>query len=231
MSPNLFILPDWEEYEDLVCDAIRHENPEINVERNIHVRGHLSEHLRQIDIALRGKFAGHNIFAIVDCKKYSRKLDVNDVGEFATTLNDVNADFGILVTQKGFSDAAIKMAKKNRIKLEIKTLEDLYEYRIVPEDYCEECDPGDDNRPGIIDWSGFENVEGDTDKVRDIGTCDWCGTMQLQCGKCGCITPYPEYYYDKQVECLGGCGTIFSVKREYAGDGMFDYILSVELPD
>ena len=103
---DFYQIPDWKEYEELVCDALRQENPELTIERNIHIVGNLSSQRRQIDIALKGKMAGHEILAIVDCKCYSRKIDVNDVGTFVTLLNDVGADIGILVTRLGYSQAA-----------------------------------------------------------------------------------------------------------------------------
>lgn len=86
--------PDWKIYEDLVCNALRRENPDLEIEQNIHVLGHVSNEKRQIDIALKGKIAGHDVFVVVDCKHYSRKLDVNDMGSFILLLEDVCADFG-----------------------------------------------------------------------------------------------------------------------------------------
>jgi len=87
MPIDLHQSPNWKEYEDLVCDALRQENPELIIERNIHIAGHLSNQRRQIDIALRGQMAGHDVLAVVDCKRYSRKIDVND-DRLCLTLGD-----------------------------------------------------------------------------------------------------------------------------------------------
>jgi len=210
MPIDLHQSPNWKEYEDLVCDALRQENPELIIERNIHIAGHLSNQRRQIDIALRGQMAGHDVLAVVDCKRYSRKIDVNDVGSFVTLLNDVGADIGILVTQMGYTKAAETLAIKSRVKLDIKTVEELREYRITF-DCCEECDPGEDHFPGVIDWSHPESIDGNSDKIAAVGWCDWCNTIHIRCLECGTITGIPDVLFGEPVECLGGCGTFFTV--------------------
>ena len=219
---------DWEIYEDLVCDALRHEHPDLEIERNIHIVGHLSNQRRQIDIALKGSLAGHDVFAVVDCKHYSRKLDVNDVGSFITLLDDVSADIGILVTEVGDSKAAKTLAKKSSVKLDIRTLEELKIYRITF-DWCEECSPGEDHLPGLIEWSGYDGLDGDLDEVESSGYCYWCYTLHLRC-KCDAITGIPEVFYNESVECLGECGTIYLVTPEHAGSGIRKYVLSVQHP-
>lgn len=225
MSGN-FNEPDWKIYEYLVCDALRHENPDLEIEQNIYVLGHLTNKKRQIDIALKGKLAGYDVFVVVDCKHYSRKLDVNDMESFIMLLEDVCANFGILVTQKGFSKTAKTLAKKSRIKLEIRTLEELESFKIVF-DWCEECSPGGDHMPGFIQWSGYEGLDGDLDEVEADGYCDWCYTLHLRC-KCGAVTGIPDVLYDESVECLGGCGTTYLVTPEHVGSGMMEYVLSVK---
>ncbi len=220
------IKPDWKEYEDLVCEAMKRENPDLTFERDIDSYGYATETKRQIDIAARGKIAGHDVFVVIDCKKYSRKLDINDVGTFITVLNDVGADIGILVTQKGFAKNAATLAKKSRVKLEIKTLEELRQYKITF-DFCEECDPGDDHFPGVVQWHGFEGLTGDVEKIAAAGSCDWCGGLHIRCHTCEAITGIQEALYEEPIECLGGCGTTFIVKTENAKDGMYDYVLTV----
>jgi restriction endonuclease len=210
MRIDLQQLPDWKEYEHLVCDALRQENPELVIERNIRIVGHLSNQRRQIDIALRGKMAGHDVLAVVDCKHYSRNIDVNDVGSFVSLLNDVGADIGILVTQLGYTKAAETMAKTSRVKLDITKLEDLREHRITI-DFCNECDPGEDHVGGVINWSHPESIDGDWKKIAAVGWCDWCNTIHIKCLKCGVITGVPDVLYNEPIECLGECGTSFIV--------------------
>jgi hypothetical protein len=223
---GIFYEPDWKIYEHLVYDALIQEYPDLAIEKNIHIVGHETKKRRQIDIAIKGKLAGHDVFAVIDCKHYSRNLDANDVGKFSALLKDVGADFGIIITQEGFSEAAENLAKMNRIKLEVRALEEL-EYYIFPIDWCEECSPGEDHSPGFIVWSGFEELHGDLDKVKEIGYCDWCHSLHLRC-KCNAVIGIPEVFYNESVECLGECGTKYFVIPEYAGSGVMEYILTVK---
>jgi len=218
---------DWKEYENLVCEALTQENQNLIIEQNIKIIGHLSNQRRQVDIALRGQLAGHDILAVVDCKKYSRKINVRDVGSFITFLNDVCADIGILVTQYGYTKAAETLAKKSRVKLDIRTVEELKEYSIIL-DYCDECGPDEDHLPGIISWGKYRGLEGDIDKVKDVGYCDWCDTLHFRCLQCNAVTGIPEAQFGESIECLGGCGTIFIVRSYHAGHGMFEINLTVQ---
>jgi len=84
--------------------------------------GRFSEIERQIDVIVRGTFAGlpdvHTM--IVDCKHFTRALDVTHVEAFGGLVDDVNADFGLLVTSKGFSGAARRRADSIRgIRLDV----------------------------------------------------------------------------------------------------------------
>lgn len=225
--------PNWKEYEDLVCEAMRREHLDLIIERDIHKYGYSTKAQRQIDIAATGKIAGYDILVVIDCKYYSKKLDVNDVGAFKTLLEDVRANLGILVTEKGFSSAAQNLAETCHMKLEIKTLDELREYEITFDyfDYCEECDSGEDHFPGVIQWTGFEGLTGDINKINEAGHCDWCQSLHLRCQDCNTIIGIPETLYGESVECLGRCGTIFKINLEYAGHGMNDFVLIVKNND
>jgi len=220
----------WKEYEDLVCEAMERHHPDLTFERNIKLYGNNSEIERQIDIAAKGKLAGHDIFVVIDCKKYSTKLDINDVGSFISFLNDVGADIGILVTQKGYSKSAQILAKKSRVKLEIKTLEELEKYKITL-DFCKECDSGDDHFSGVVEWQHPESFPGDYKKIASAGYCNKCRTLHIRCLNCNTITGIPDVMYENAVECLGGCGTFFTITTKHIGHGMLDLILKVEQTD
>jgi len=221
---------DWKHYEDLVCEAMERENPELTFERDLKIYGNTTETNRQIDIAARGKLVGHDIFVVLDCKKYSSKLDVNEVGSFITFLNDIGADIGILVTVIGFSKSAEILAKKSRVKLEIKTLEELQNYKISL-DFCEECDSGDDHFPGVIEWQDSETLYGDYKKIASAGYCSRCKTLHIRCLNCNAITGIPDVMYENAVECHGGCGTFFTITTKHIGHGMLNLILKVEQSD
>jgi hypothetical protein len=212
--------PDWKQYEDFVYQTLMRKYPDHVFERDVQVVGRVTEKERQIDIAIRGDFLGHDLFVVVDCKYHSRNIDVKTVESFIGFLEDVGADFGILVTNRGYSEAAFKRAQMSHIKLDIVEFDRVAEYEIEF-DFCQECDPGEDHPPGIIEWCDPVGVEGDVDKVLAIGRCDWCNTLHVQCQRCGTITGIPEMFYGDPVECLGGCGNFFLVEYVYAGEGLF----------
>lgn len=71
---------------------------------------------------MTGTFAGDLIgpvTAVVDAKLSKRKLTVRHVHEFAGLVDDVGADFGVLVTNNGFSQAAKRVASEQRIRLHV----------------------------------------------------------------------------------------------------------------
>ena len=66
---------------------------------------------RQFDVVVRGKFAGQEIIGVLECKNLNKKAGTPEVDAFVTKSQDVNANFKILVSKKGFSKPAIKKAK------------------------------------------------------------------------------------------------------------------------
>ncbi len=148
------------------------------------------------------------------------------MGRFVALLNDVGADIGILVSQMGYTKAAKTRAQKSRVKLDIKTVEELREYRVTF-DYCEECDPGEDHLSGLIHWGGHEELRGDVNAVLAVGHCDWCNSLHLR-RKCDAVTGIPEALHGEPVECMGGCGTTFLVTERHAGHGMTEYFWAIQ---
>ncbi|SRR5258706_3530866 len=221
-------ISNWKEYEDWVFGTLFEKYPEYSYQRNIRVEGRITKVKRQIDIAFNGTILGHEIFGVVDCKNYSKKVDVKDVESFISFLEDVGADIGILVTNHGYSKAAQERAKFSNVKLDVLTPEELEDY-VIEFYICEECDPGEDHIQ-VIEWHNFYNLSGDIDKVLDIGRCDWCNTIHIKCSKCGEITAIPDADYGEPIECEGGCGTSFLVETSYESKGT-EEVLTIFSPD
>ena len=198
--------PEWKEYEDLVFETLAKANPDLEFERDVRIAGHRSSQNRQIDILARGTVAGHGVLVLIDCKHHSDPLDVNDIGQFAAVLDDVSADIGILVTENGYTLAAENLARRSHVKLEIRALSELQSYQIRL-DLCDECDPGEDHFPGVIDWRHPASVTLSDQELSGVGWCDWCNTIQMKCSLCGSITGIPDVLYSDWVDCRGDCGT------------------------
>ena len=102
----------------------RFRGPEYLVEPDVEeVVGRLSLTKRQVDAAVFHVESLDRPFLVVECKHYSRKLDVNDVGEFVSRVEDIGAKHGVLVCPRGFSQAAQNLAEAKGIWLYTPTLQ------------------------------------------------------------------------------------------------------------
>lgn len=91
----------------------------------------MSKVKRQIDILIEGKVAGFDLSIIVDCKYFNKKVDVKEVESFLSFLQDLKASKGILITNKGYSEAAYNRATYDSqdIELRIINFEDLEQFQ------------------------------------------------------------------------------------------------------
>ena len=90
--------------------------------------GRFSGISRQIDVLAENVLMGFTTTAIVDCKCYSRNVDVKDVETVIGMAADVGADIGLIVTTKGFSPAAQARAENEpnvKTHLSIVTVDEL----------------------------------------------------------------------------------------------------------
>lgn len=73
---------------------------------------------RQVDILIEDAVAAYPIKVIVDCKHYSSKVDINEVGKVWDLVDDIRANLGVIVSNAGFTKGAIKRADElGRLKL------------------------------------------------------------------------------------------------------------------
>lgn len=84
-----------------------------------YLMGKLSESQREVDVSIRGKIGSSEIFVIAECRDRKDTEDVRWIEQIATKRNEVGADKAIAVSSFGFTDGAIKMAKKLGIRLMI----------------------------------------------------------------------------------------------------------------
>jgi Restriction endonuclease len=116
------------EYENGVADVLAFlAAGDATVDRNVHMPGYKSGVKRQIDVRVTGRIFGvGDATMVVDCKRYTTPLDVNDVATFVGLVEDVVADIGLMVTTTGASPAARALAKNSRgIRLDILSVEEL----------------------------------------------------------------------------------------------------------
>jgi hypothetical protein len=113
----------WPQYQEWVAQwAQQVAGDEAVVEYDVRLVGRRSGVDRQIDALVTGSFAGELIgpaTAVVDAKLSKRNLTVRHVHELAGLIDDVGADFGVLVTNNGYSKAAKRVASDQRIRLHV----------------------------------------------------------------------------------------------------------------
>lgn len=111
VSPDdgLWIKPsDWRSYEAYVAGALTERFPGVEIRRDVYVRGRHSGVERQIDILV-----GVEGLIAVECKCYTRRVDVKLVESYLGMLDDLCVRAGVLVTTKGFSQAALNRARND----------------------------------------------------------------------------------------------------------------------
>jgi hypothetical protein len=104
----------WKRYEKQVADLIRDRaiGP-VKITADTKIVGQLSEVPRQIDILIEGNVSGiADVTIALDCKCFSKKVDVKDVEAFLGMVEDVGVNMGMLVTTVGFTPAAKRRATK-----------------------------------------------------------------------------------------------------------------------
>ena len=117
--------PTWKRYEEQILEQVREwAGPDATIEFDEKLPGKKSGGVRQIDILVTADFAGGILkdrTVAIDCKCYSRNIDVGDTDKFVGLIDDVQTDFGILITNKGWS---AKAEERLPSRLSVRLVED-----------------------------------------------------------------------------------------------------------
>jgi len=121
----------WKDYEIEIHNHFKEMFPNADISYNVTVVGRFSKVERQIDILIEDYVAGNRMRIVVDGKFFSQKIDVKDVEMFIGMVNDCEANKGLLITQEGFSKAAINRTYFDPIDIELDILnfKDLYRFQ------------------------------------------------------------------------------------------------------
>lgn len=106
-------------YEEFVAESFRilQDAGIGHVTRNRHIKGNKSGHEHQFDIVVEMSLLGIYFLVVVECKCYRRRIDISEVLEFASRLEDVSAQKGVMVTTVGYQEGAIRVAETHGIAL------------------------------------------------------------------------------------------------------------------
>ena len=105
--------PDWYRFQETICDHFKSIGA--RAETNVRVQGTRTTH--DIDILVKTKFLGQDLLWIVEAKKWNSKINKLQVLGLRTIVNDVGADKGFIISEKGFQSGAIEAANNSNIKL------------------------------------------------------------------------------------------------------------------
>lgn len=111
---------DWKKFQHEVyeeCKRVFNDAEEIL--EDTHIKGKFTKRSRQIDTLI--KLNDNDIIA-VDAKCYNKKVDVKEVESYIGMLKDIGANKGILISNKGFSKAAINRAHFGESNFEVDIL-------------------------------------------------------------------------------------------------------------
>ena len=116
----------WKKYEDAVFEECKISFPYDHIQKNVYRKGRYSKRSRQIDVVLEQTINEQAVTTIIDCKYYNRKVDVKKVESFIGMMDDLNADRGVIISDIGYTKAALDRAYYNpkHIELDIYSLND-----------------------------------------------------------------------------------------------------------
>ena len=96
-------------FEKVVAELQRQLDPNSEVTHNEWIVDKLGNR-RQFDVVIRGKFAGQDLLGVIECKDLKKKVGTPEVDAFITKANNLNANFKVIVSKKGFTKPALKEA-------------------------------------------------------------------------------------------------------------------------
>lgn len=113
---------NWKDYEDEILSTLKEDYPQAEIVQNAKIRGRYSKVKRQIDILIEEYVAGNRVRIIFEAKYFNKKIDVKAVESCLGMLEDVEADKAIMVSSKGFTQAAYNRAHFGPSKIELDVL-------------------------------------------------------------------------------------------------------------
>lgn len=122
---------NWKDYEKEVHSYFSTMYPNSTITYDAKIIGRYSKKERQVDVLIEDDIAGFPLRVVVDAKYFSENIDVKCVESFISMLEDLNANQGLLVTKKGYSQAAVNRAYygPQDLELDVLNLDDLLDHQ------------------------------------------------------------------------------------------------------
>ncbi len=122
---------NWRKYERQIHQELTKIFTDCDFQFDDKIFGKYSRIDRQIDISIRGNIGGNKILGIIDCKYFSKNIDIKIVESFLGMLEDTKANFGLIITNKGFSSSARNRANVSNLRLDIIEFDELEKIKLT----------------------------------------------------------------------------------------------------
>lgn len=118
---------NWIDYENEVFETCKLYFTSAKITRDVKIQGRFSKTDRQIDVLIEENIGGNTIKIVIDCKLYNKNIDVKTVEAFISMVDDIGAEKGLMITEKGYSESSLQRAfnNPNHIELDIYSLGEL----------------------------------------------------------------------------------------------------------
>ena len=111
--------PEWYNFQEEICDYFNSIGA--NAKTNQTVQGVRTKH--DIDVLVKTKFLGEDVVWIIEAKDWQTNIPKEKVLALRTIVDDIGADRGFIISQKGFQSGAYEASQNTNIKL--KTFQEL----------------------------------------------------------------------------------------------------------
>ena len=103
----------WHDYQERAAEFFRTLGMDANVDERL--EGARGQH--DVDVVVRETRVGIEQLWVVECKLWRRSVDKEPVAALGHIAQDVGADRGIMLSEKGFQPGAIRLALSSNITL------------------------------------------------------------------------------------------------------------------
>ncbi len=111
--------PEWYNFQEVICEHFNSIGAMAKTNQTI--EGVRTKH--DIDILVKTKFLGEDLTWLIEAKYWKTNVPKEKVLALRTIVDDVGADRGFIISQKGFQSGAYEASKNTNVKL--KTFDEL----------------------------------------------------------------------------------------------------------
>lgn len=108
---------NYEQLVEQIYERLLASDDAVTVHRRRRFEGKRSGQSYEIDVSFEFKKVAVSFLVLVECKFYSRKVEVGDTIEFAFKVEDIGAQKGILVSTIGFQRGVFNIARSSGLAL------------------------------------------------------------------------------------------------------------------